>query len=96
MNGKTFIAIMNDGYLNVGWDRCKVYEDLKVMRCFNCSGFNHKSAQCPMEAENHNSTACESNETSCINYVKAAANFNIDDLDVKHAAWDRNCPWYLK
>ena len=31
VNGKSFVNIMNEGFLNVGWDRCKVFEDLKIV-----------------------------------------------------------------
>jgi hypothetical protein len=59
--------------INIGWDRCRVYEHIHVMRCFKCAGFNHKAADCRNElacakcAGSHGLTQCDSTQEKCIN-----------------------------
>lgn len=40
---KTYSAIINNGKLSIEWDRCRVFENIYISRCFKCLGFNHKA-----------------------------------------------------
>ena len=103
VNGSCFKDIMDIGYLNVGWDRCRVFEDLKVMRCFQCCGFNHKIENCPKNnptcakcAEDHSTKDCKSESFKCANCVYAVDVLKREGIDLSHAAWDRLCPSYVR
>ena len=32
--------------LNMGWDRCRVFDGTDVLQCFKYQGYNHKSSEC--------------------------------------------------
>ena len=102
-NGSTFESILKGGHLNVGWDRCKVYEDLKLLRCFNCYGHNHKSDRCTKKeptcgkcADRHNTKDCTSPDVNCTNCLSARESLNVENIDSKHESWSRECPYYLR
>ena len=102
VDGATFKRLIDAKKVYIGWSRCRVFEELKLTRCFNCSGFNHRAntcqepAACTKCAGNHQIGNCNSETLKCINCMRAANKFNIIELDINHAAWDRGCPTYIK
>ena len=103
VNGKSFVNIINEGFLNVGWERCRVFEDLKVMRCFNCSSFNHKRDKCPQQtptcgkcAAAHSTSECGSELENCANCIYATNTLRLVGVDCAHPSWDRSCPSYQR
>lgn len=96
-----FENILNHGKLKIGWNVCKVFECLDVLRCYKCLGFRHKSADCrnvkgdiqlcaACGGENHRERDCKSKEMKCINCVRANEKLNLK-LDTKHKAYDKGC-----
>ena len=39
VNAETYLKIMTKGKLYVGWQRCKVYNDLNMKRCWKWSAY---------------------------------------------------------
>lgn len=37
---------------SIGWSKCKVYDNLKVTRCFKCNAYGHGAKEC------HNDSSC--------------------------------------
>lgn len=76
LDAATFFKVMELEKLNVGWDRCRVFDGVDVLRCFKCCGFNHKGADCKVESEicpicseNHRVKECKATQEKCINCV---------------------------
>ena len=42
----TFSMILKREKLNAGWCGYRVFEHVRVFRCFKCEGFNHKANDC--------------------------------------------------
>ena len=93
-----FKEIMKLQKINIGWDRCSIFEHFSIVRCFNCCGFNHHAGDCKWkkacskcgdEDDAHNETECL-NPQKCINCVKANHLFNLN-LEVAHSCYDGNC-----
>lgn len=86
------------GYLFIGYDCCRVYDAVSVLRCFNCSGFNHSAKQCtkpiacPRCGGAHKVADCSAQQLNCVNCVGGG----VEMTDVAHAAWDTKCPSYIK
>jgi hypothetical protein len=95
-DGATFNQLMTNGKVNIGWDRCPVFEEVQVDRCFNCAGYFHKSSKCtnkiacPLCAGEHAVKDCKSETRCCVN-CKKANEFLTLSLDTKHAVWSKDC-----
>ncbi|XP_036329789.1 uncharacterized protein LOC118741922 [Rhagoletis pomonella] len=88
--------------LNIGWERCKVYDGVDVTTCFKCKGYNHKAAECKNDEVcakclgNHKSTGCVNPPINkCINCIKSNEKLKLG-LDINHQCKSRQCPVYLK
>lgn len=64
--------------LNVGCERCKVYDGVDIMCCFKCREFGHRAVHCKNDEvctkchANHKSNEClNSPVNKCINCIKA-------------------------
>lgn len=102
LDAKTFFKVMEIQKLNVGWDRCRVFDGLEVTRCFKCCVFNHKAADCKAERETcpicsgeHNVKQCQAKGEKCINCERIKSERKLD-IDVNHPAWSNQCPVYLR
>jgi ribosomal protein S8 len=100
-DAETYKEMATRGRIMVGWDRCRVYEHIHVMRCYKCAGYNHKAVDCRNEtvcakcAGAHELTKCGSSDEKCINCVNVNKKMNLN-LNVAHPVWHRNCPVYVR
>lgn len=44
-----FIKFMANGKINIGWDRCKVFEAFRFLIWFECHGCNHVTNDCKID-----------------------------------------------
>jgi hypothetical protein len=101
VGGKNFDQIMKMERMNVGWDRCRFFENMNVRRCFNCKGYNHKADDCKNKkacakcAEDHDTKDCKNATEKCINCILANKNLNLN-LNVNHCAWSKLCKVYKR
>lgn len=88
--------ILKQEKLLVNWDRCPVYEYVRLSRCFKCWGFNHFSRECTRNttcklcAGDHDSKDCNSVERKCVNCVWYVNNLKLS-MDVNHDVFSPNC-----
>ena len=102
LDSESFAFILSNGKLNIGWERCKVYDGTRVLCCFKCKGFNHKSENC-QEREvcvkclgEHRTDSCTlSPVNKCINCIRANKKYNLT-VDINHSSLDTTCPGYQK
>lgn len=84
------------GKINIKWDKCYVVEEILVTRCFNCSGYNHRSDKCsnktacPKCSGEHMLSDCKSKEVQCINCVSFNNKLKLN-LNTKHSALSKYC-----
>lgn len=102
LDAATFLKVIKLEKLNVGWDRCRVFDGVDVLRCFKCCGFNHKGADCKAEREicpicsgEHPLKECKATEEKCVNCEKYRVERKLD-IPVDHAAWSTDCPVYVR
>ena len=90
-------CIINQGnYLFVDLNRCKVYDNIWVRRCFHCQEYGHNANSCQKKNENpvcgfcsqeHNSKDCRNkNSLKCVNCLRAGKD------STNHSVTDRDCP----
>ncbi|KAK4885151.1 hypothetical protein RN001_001422 [Aquatica leii] len=99
VNAYTYRAIMKEEKINVGWDRCIVYDAIEIRRCYRCNGFNHKASECkaqkacPKCAGSHGLQECtvdgEENH-KCSNCIQMAEKLKMK-LDINHPVWSQEC-----
>lgn len=98
---KAYNKIMASKKLFIGWSSCHVYDAIDLKRCFKCSHFGHMGDKCKNEhacprcSKNHELKSCKSKSVKCVNCVRFNHKHNAK-LETNHAAWDRNCPVYVK
>lgn len=94
-----FHTMMDVKRMYIDWERCVIYEDLSVTRCFNCQGFNHKNSTCKSRrackicSGEHDSSDCQDKIKKCINCVTANSSYR-KKYDVNHTADDASCQSY--
>ncbi|XP_036340117.1 uncharacterized protein LOC118749421 [Rhagoletis pomonella] len=97
---EAFTNILAGERINVGWERCRVYDAVQVLCCFKCKGFHHKASGC-QEREvctkclgEHKHTQCDKEPIKkCINCIRANKELNLG-LNDNHDTMDRACPVY--
>lgn len=93
---RSFNRIMQEGKVCIGWERCKVYEDLDIPRCFNCQGYYHKKQNCSNAivcsfcGESHVSENCHKIKKCCNNCIVSNEKYKTK-YPVDHYATDPNC-----
>jgi flagellar motor switch/type III secretory pathway protein FliN len=96
----TYNLIMEVGKINVGWSRCRVVENVRILRCFKCAEYGHKIDDCKNQEKcfkctgNHRSKDCESSFYKCVNCEKAKNTFNLSDIKIDHPVWSSECQVY--
>lgn len=99
---EAFPKIISWGKLNVGWERCRVFDGTSVLRCFKCKGFNHRSDNCTEKEVcarchgEHRTDSCSLPLLNkCINCIYSNKKFNLS-LNVDHCILDKSCPEFQR
>jgi len=97
----TYNKVMEAGKLNIGWSRCRVIENIHILRCFKCAEYGHRAGDCNKDevcnkcAGPHNTKDCGENSVpKCINCERAKIKFGIKNISTDHPVWSRDCQVY--
>lgn len=98
VDSESYRKLLEEQRINIGWDRCKVYDAVTVTRCYNCNSFNHRAKECTKEtvcpkcAGSHSRAECKASkdEVKCINCKNAVEKLKLK-IDINHEAWDVEC-----
>lgn len=91
----------NKSRVFVGYQNCKVYDDINVRPCYNCGRFGHAGHKCNNEtvclkcSGSHRSINCKSTTLQCLNCIYNNTKFNTT-YDTQHVANDSQCCQTLK
>ncbi|XP_077287241.1 uncharacterized protein LOC143912008 [Arctopsyche grandis] len=98
----TFKRFIEDGKVNINWDRCRVFEEINILRCLNCYGFNHKAVDCRNKVtcakcgeEGHKSEGCNNKIIKCNNCFKSNNKLKLN-LNTNHGPLDTKCSVYKR
>jgi hypothetical protein len=93
--------ILLNGNLKIKWNRCKAIDNVNLIKCFKCCGYNHFADKCTNEiactkcSGNHKFSECKNDYEKCINCLVANKNYNLN-LDTDHASWSADCKVYQR
>ncbi|XP_075530033.1 uncharacterized protein LOC142563355 [Dermacentor variabilis] len=80
------------GHVNIGWTRCRVYENVLVSKCSRCARFGHIEKQCRSRGVRctecggaHYYSECQAETKSCPVCKEKGYNYK------KHSMWDATC-----
>jgi hypothetical protein len=99
VNSQTWKKIMNTR-MKIGWVICNVADYIHINRCFKCSRYNHRLADCrgeetyPLCAERHKLRECTSlqDDFKCINRMIYNKYNPSKNICTNHSSLDKNCP----
>lgn len=90
---------INEKKIYLGWQRCPVYEELSIQKCFTCQEYFHKTPNCnnPIAcvaySESHDVSEWSETVKKCKNCVLANNKYHTN-YNTNHAANDIDCPTY--
>ena len=101
VNAEAFPKIINTGKMNIGWERCRVFDGTRVLCCFKCKGYNHRAVNCTEKEvclnclNEHRTDSCNlAPIKKCINCIRSNKKLNLS-LNVNHDTMDKSCPGYI-
>lgn len=101
VDNETYTKMMEARKVNIGWERCRVFDGTDVTQCLKCRGYNHIAKECRNQEiclrchGEHKTKECKNTEQimKCINCMKINNKLNMD-LDENHFTNNRECPVY--
>lgn len=97
MNKNSYDQCISDGSVRIKWDKCKVFEELPLIVCMKCCGYNHLAKECKQKeivcrkcGSNHKLIDCKSDDTKCVN-CDIANKKNGFNFNIKHKSNDPIC-----
>ena len=99
VNSHTRKQILN-ARMKIGWAICNVDDYIHVNRCFKCSRYNHRLADCrgeetcPLCTGRHKLSECTTsqNDFKCINCITFNKYNHSKTISTNHSSLDKNCP----
>lgn len=87
---------MKSEKLYIGWQRCRIYEDFNLSRCYKCCGYGHSAkkcanaARCQYCAGNHDGLTCKDKDNKrCANCLLANEKYKTEK-NIAHYAFEEN------
>lgn len=97
---KTHRLLIETGKIKIGFQNCKLYDYVSVLRCYKCCGYNHFAKDCNNGMScrkcggEHDGRECKEKVKRCANCTRHCKKYNINYIDVEHESTDYRCPIY--
>ena len=91
-----FHELMLKKTVYLGWQKCRIYEDININRCIKCNAYGHSvkkclnAVKCCYSAGERDSKCCKNNDMKqCVNCLKANKKYNAK-ANTKHYAHEED------
>lgn len=91
----------NGGFIYVGHEKCKVYDDFNLNPCFRCGGYGHSSKSCRHEetclkcGQRHSTIECKEESFKCLSCIRLNS-ARQQNCNVDHKLTDTKACEFLK
>ncbi|CAH0555186.1 unnamed protein product [Brassicogethes aeneus] len=95
MDNDSYNLFIERGKMNIGWNRCMLFSDFGVIKCYNCCRYGHiakdcsEKKVCPKCSGPHDFNECKSDVTRCTNCILSNEKYGLK-LKTNHTSWDIN------
>ena len=90
--------MLNAKKVKIGWDKCVIYEEINVKRCFKCWGFYYSAKAytsklaCMKRCGEHKVNDCVSHSVKCVSCIRSKELLHLPNVDFDHDTRSENCP----
>lgn len=98
----TYNSLIDKQTMNLGWNRCRIFNDYGIIRCYRCNKYGHLQIECKQKticakcSGEHESKECRSEAVKCINCVTSNEKYAMN-MNTNHAVWDLSkCDTYKR
>ncbi|XP_057326787.1 uncharacterized protein LOC130668485 [Microplitis mediator] len=98
----THKVLLEKNKIKLGWNRCRIFDCVSVLRCYKCCGYHHFAKDCTREikcrrcAGNHLEKECKSDHKKCANCTRMVEEYKINGIKTDHYASDTLCEYYKR
>lgn len=103
VDSETYGQLNSEGFLHIGWKRCRFIDFVNLIQCYKCWKFGHLSKNCksprdvcPNCGGDHSSKNCNVDIKICTNCRHAAEVLRVPNITFNHSAYDRQCESYKR
>ncbi|KAI8120531.1 hypothetical protein CVS40_8209 [Lucilia cuprina] len=100
VDNDTYYKLISEQKINIGWERCRVFDGTDIIQCMKCRGYNHKARECKNQEcclkchGCHKTKECDKEQINkCINCIRMNNRLNMG-LDDNHQTNNKECPVY--
>lgn len=100
--GSAYNKFMAVKKINIGFEKCPVFENIHLVRCYKCFDFNHKIDECKQTeitcskcCDSHSYKDCKSRIRKCKNCINYNEKYKTK-FDVNHEVFSYECAVYKK
>lgn len=102
VDSNTYNSFISRERMNLGWNRCRVFNEYGIVRCYNCNKYGHIQKECKDKKTcakctgDHDVKECKEKILKCINCVESNKKYGMN-LCAGHAVWDSTkCETYKR
>jgi hypothetical protein len=98
---RTHELMLEKERINIGWNKCRVFDHYSIKRCFKCWGFYHIAKDCKRQetcskcAANHKASECKAIKMRCVSCMHKNKTYNLK-INEEHDALSRKCPTFIR
>lgn len=102
VDSKIHKQLLDKQRIKLGWNKCRLFDFVSVLRCYKCCGYYHIAKDCQHDtkckkcAGIHLEKDCNNTVKTCVNCIRMATEFKLQGIQTDHCANDVSCEFYKR